>query len=53
MAYRYSKGWFIQQLKTIGLTKHPIERKKLELYRTFVVRNLYEEHFGPTEAEKE
>ena len=41
MAYQGSKGWYVQQLKQIGITKHPVELKKLELYKTFVVRNLY------------
>ncbi|SFA91877.1 MULTISPECIES: YflJ family protein [unclassified Bacillus (in: firmicutes)] len=44
MAYQYSKGWFIQQLKQKGLSKHPIERKKLELYKTSIIRNLYVEY---------
>ncbi|MBM7692507.1 hypothetical protein JOC77_001937 [Peribacillus deserti] len=43
MAYTYSKGWFIQQLKEMGVSKHPVERKKLELYRTHILRNLYSE----------
>jgi len=30
MAYQYSKGWFIQQLKQKGIFRHPIERKKLK-----------------------
>ena len=41
MAYKGSKGWYIQKLKEAGIKKHPIELKKLELYKTFVVRNLY------------
>ncbi|MCL6572826.1 MAG: YflJ family protein [Bacillus sp. (in: Bacteria)] len=41
MAYQGSKGWYVQQLKRVGITKHPVEHKKLELYKTFVVRNLY------------
>lgn len=43
MAYQYSKGWFIQQLKDAGISYHPIERRKLELYKTFVLRRLYED----------
>ncbi|PLS17078.1 DUF2639 domain-containing protein [Bacillus sp. M6-12] len=43
MAYQYSKGWFIQQLKAVGITKHPIERRKLESYKTYILRNLYAE----------
>lgn len=43
MAHIYSKGWFIQQLKQAGITRHPVERRKLKLYKTYVVRNLYVE----------
>lgn len=43
MAYKYSKGWFLKELKEAGITKHPIERKKLELYKTYIIRNLYNE----------
>jgi len=41
MAYEGSKGWYIKELKKIGITKHPIEKRKLELYKTFVVRSLF------------
>ncbi|MGA9225523.1 MAG: DUF2639 domain-containing protein [Mesobacillus sp.] len=41
MAYDGSKGWYIKELKKMGLTKHPIDKRKLELYKTFVVRSLY------------
>lgn len=41
MAYIGTKGWYIQQLKEKGIYHHPIDRKKLELYKTYVVRNLY------------
>lgn len=34
MAYFGSKGWLIQQLKEAGIRYHPVERKKLETYRT-------------------
>lgn len=27
MAYEYSKGWFIQQLKAAGISYHPIEKE--------------------------
>ncbi|PLR78389.1 DUF2639 domain-containing protein [Bacillus sp. V3-13] len=46
MAYRGSKGWYISQLKAAGVTRHPVERRKLELYKTYVVRNLYLEMIG-------
>jgi hypothetical protein len=48
MAYKYSKGWYLKQLKEMGITKHPVELKKLELYRTFVIRKLYFEHVEKT-----
>ncbi|MFS0781558.1 DUF2639 domain-containing protein [Bacillus sp. 1P06AnD] len=41
MAYKHSKGWYVDQLRERGITKHPVELKKLQLYRTYVVRNLY------------
>ncbi|WP_082892563.1 DUF2639 domain-containing protein [Rossellomorea aquimaris] len=41
MAYQYSKGWYIQELKNMGIYYHPTEKRKLENYKTFVVRNLY------------
>ncbi|MDQ0197692.1 YflJ family protein [Neobacillus ginsengisoli] len=41
MAYQGSKGWYIQKLKQAGITKHPVEHRKIELYKTFVVRNLF------------
>ncbi|MGE7766150.1 DUF2639 domain-containing protein [Peribacillus sp. NPDC096540] len=41
MAYKYSKGWFVQQLKDAEIRYHPIERRKLELYKTHILRRLY------------
>ncbi|MGM9922935.1 MAG: DUF2639 domain-containing protein [Bacillus sp. (in: firmicutes)] len=46
MAYKHSKGWYLAQLKQIGITKHPVEQKKLELYKTFIVRKLYYKNFN-------
>lgn len=46
MAYKGSKGWYIQELKEAGIRKHPIELKKLEQYKTYIVRNLYLELIG-------
>ncbi|MDQ0217895.1 DUF2639 domain-containing protein [Peribacillus cavernae] len=43
MAHIYSKGWFIRQLRDAGMTRHPIEGRKLKLYKTYVLRNLYAE----------
>lgn len=44
MAFKGSKGWYVQQLKQMGITKHPVELKKLELFKTFILRNLYFEN---------
>ncbi|QED48274.1 DUF2639 domain-containing protein [Cytobacillus dafuensis] len=41
MAFKGSKGWYIQKLKESGISKHPVELRKLELYKTYIVRNLY------------
>ncbi|MRX70704.1 DUF2639 domain-containing protein [Bacillus lacus] len=40
MAYYGTKGWYIQELKKQGISKHPVERRKLELYKTYILRNL-------------
>ena len=50
MAYLYSKGWYIQQLKAIGISK--FEQKKLELYKTHVIANLYRIHIKGKEKEQ-
>ncbi|MFP3726417.1 YflJ family protein [Priestia filamentosa] len=42
MAHIYSKGWFIKQLKAVGISKH--EDRKLETYKTHILANLYEIH---------
>lgn len=41
MAYQGSKGWYVQKLKELGINKHPVDRRKIELYKTYVLRNLY------------
>ncbi|MFE8702036.1 DUF2639 domain-containing protein [Cytobacillus sp. FJAT-54145] len=41
MAYPGSKGWYVQKLKDLGVNRHPTERKRIELYKMYVVRNLY------------
>ncbi|MBU3573953.1 MULTISPECIES: YflJ family protein [Priestia] len=41
MAHIYSKGWFIQQLKAVNISK--IDGRKLESYKTYILRNLYAE----------
>lgn len=50
MAYKGSKGWYIQKLKEAGIKRHPIELRKLELYKTYVVRNLYHELYEKNES---
>lgn len=42
MAYIYSKGWYIQQLKAVGISKY--EQRKLELYKTHILASLYRLH---------
>jgi len=37
MAHIYSKGWFVQELKKLGVYK--IEGKKLETLKAHVLRN--------------
>lgn len=41
MAYQGSKGWYIQKLKELGVRYHPVDRRKLELYKAYILRNLY------------
>lgn len=41
MAYQGSKGWYVKELRKLGVNKHPIDRRNLKLYKTSVVRNLY------------
>ena len=43
MAHIGSKGWYVVKLKELGVTKHPIERRKLEQYKTYILRQLYEQ----------
>jgi len=49
VAHIYSKGWYIQQLKAIGISKY--EQRKLELYKTHVIANLYWLHIEGKEKE--
>ena len=44
MAYTGSKGWYVAKLKENGMRRHPIERRKLELYKTYILKQLYEQH---------
>ncbi|MFS0646140.1 DUF2639 domain-containing protein [Siminovitchia sp. 179-K 8D1 HS] len=50
MAYRFSKGWFIARLKEKGIRYHPEKRKKLELYKTHELRNLYNTLIGDDQS---
>ncbi|MCP3738920.1 DUF2639 domain-containing protein [Rossellomorea sp. BNER] len=43
MVYPYSKGWFIKELKNAGITHHPVEKRKLENYKTHIIRSLWME----------
>jgi hypothetical protein len=43
MAYIGSKGWYVAKLKENGIRRHPVERKKLELYKTYILKKLYEQ----------
>ncbi|ASV69357.1 DUF2639 domain-containing protein [Cytobacillus sp. FSL W7-1323] len=43
MAYQGSKGWYIAKLKEFGVNRHPIELRKLELYKTYEVRKIYQQ----------
>ncbi|WP_210365118.1 DUF2639 domain-containing protein [Bacillus sp. REN3] len=44
MAYKGSKGWYINELKKAGITKHPVGKRKLELYKTYIIRKIYYDH---------
>ncbi|WP_072136199.1 DUF2639 domain-containing protein [Bacillus kwashiorkori] len=41
MAYKGSKGWYVKELKNMGIKKHPIEQKPLGKYKTYILRKLY------------
>jgi hypothetical protein len=41
VAYQGSKGWYVHKLKELGVYYHPVERKKLELYKAYILRNIY------------
>lgn len=41
MAHVGTKGYYIAKLKEKGITKHPVDQRKLESYKTHVVANLY------------
>ncbi|MBO8177352.1 YflJ family protein [Aeribacillus pallidus] len=44
MAFKYSKGWFVQQLKEAGVRNHPQDFRKIELYKTPILRQLYAQY---------
>jgi len=44
LAYRGSKGWYVAELKKVGINRHPEEFRKLEQYKTYVLRKLYENY---------
>ncbi|WP_431027417.1 DUF2639 domain-containing protein [Lysinibacillus sp. LZ02] len=39
--HKYSKGWYVKELRTNGVKKHPQFRTHLGLFRTAELRNLY------------
>ncbi|MBD3107885.1 YflJ family protein [Bacillus sp. AGMB 02131] len=45
MAFAHSKGWYVSKLKEVGYIKH--EGRKLESFRTYILRGLYVTHVGP------
>jgi hypothetical protein len=53
MAFKGSKGWYVQELKKVGITRHPVELRKLETYKTSIIRSIYEKHVVNTETAKE
>jgi hypothetical protein len=44
MAHFGSKGWLVKQLKEAGITHHPDERRKLEIYKASTLFRLYEKY---------
>ncbi|KXG09366.1 DUF2639 domain-containing protein [Anoxybacillus rupiensis] len=44
MAHFGSKGWLVQQLKDIGIRRHPIGQKKVEAYKASVLYGLYQKY---------
>jgi hypothetical protein len=44
MAHFGSKGWLVKQLKEAGVTRHPIERRKLEIYKASILYGLYQKY---------
>ncbi|EON71454.1 DUF2639 domain-containing protein [Lysinibacillus sphaericus] len=39
--HKYSKGWFVQQLRAKGIKLHPQLRMHLGLFKESELRNLY------------
>lgn len=40
--HKSSKGWYMNELKKIGITKHPVDKKHLAHYRTPALARLFE-----------
>ena len=40
---KYTKGWFVKELKALGILKHPKTQKSLKSYNTTILRQLYDE----------
>lgn len=39
--YTYSKGWYVKELKELGVTKHPLNHDHLSKYKLHVLRTIY------------
>lgn len=39
--HTYSKGWYVKELRLLGIKKHPKEMKHLSLYKTHELRSIY------------
>lgn len=44
----YSKGWFVVELKKLGVLKHPQTKKSLKIYDTVTLRQLHAEAVART-----
>ncbi|WP_211263228.1 DUF2639 domain-containing protein [Lysinibacillus contaminans] len=41
IVHRYSKGWFVKELRARGIMLHPLLRNHLGLYKESELRHLY------------
>lgn len=47
---KYTKGWFVKELKAMGIGKHPKTKKSLKSYNTTILRQLHDEAVTRKEA---